>query len=141
MTQDRKEPNVKHALELTSALLSNNLQLVFQLYVSAPNLERALVDHVLDEIRYKAARLFTRSTRCISLGPLASRAVEAFRVTESVESLIEELGFYSSDLGGDEMKSTEIPPGCMEAVYRGRANIQVSNVFAELQFLTAVILR
>ena len=61
--QDRQAAEVQHALKLTAAFIRNDLTLVFVLYAQAPNLGRALVDHVLDEVRYKAARLFIKSIR------------------------------------------------------------------------------
>lgn len=46
------------------------------------------------------------------------------RLKEPVELMIEELGFYCRDVGL-ERTSGLIPPGCMNAVYRGLANVQV----------------
>lgn len=64
-SQDLESTEVQHALDLAKALLVNDLRQIFYLYVRAPNLSRALVDHVLDEIRYKATRMFIKSIRLL----------------------------------------------------------------------------
>eukprot|EP00210_Caulerpa_lentillifera_P006274 g5993.t1 len=107
--EDRMEAEVSHALKMVSALMTNNLRELFRLYIKAPNLGRALIDHVLEEIRFKATKFFIKS----------------IRLKEPVESMIEELGFYSDMIALDnESTTSEIPPGCMHAIYQGKANIQ-----------------
>lgn len=128
--KDRMEAEVDHALKMVSALMTNNLRELFRLYIRAPNLGRALVDHVLEEIRFKATKFFIKSIRYKTRYFVIHITLKCvmFRLKEPVESMIEELGFYSDEICLDDGSSTsEIPPGCMHSIYQGRAEIQVLN--------------
>ena len=60
-TQDATHPSVRHALQVRQSLALGDSTLACRLYISAPNMGRALLDIFLPKIRFAALRVFAKA--------------------------------------------------------------------------------
>ena len=60
-TQDATHPSVRHALQVRQSLALGDSTLACRLYISAPNMGRALLDILLPKIRFAALRVFAKA--------------------------------------------------------------------------------
>ncbi|KXZ54117.1 hypothetical protein GPECTOR_5g219 [Gonium pectorale] len=97
---------VRHALQVREAVMTHNYAGFFRLYASAPNLGRAIMDLVAEQMRFAGVNAF----------------VKACDLPMPVAALAQLLGFAPRPVG--EKAESEEPrgqplPGCMRAHLRG----------------------
>ncbi|GAO47305.1 hypothetical protein SAICODRAFT_72509 [Saitoella complicata NRRL Y-17804] len=75
--EDKKDPNVRHALGVRKALTSGNYRKLFRLYMDVPNMGAYLMDNFVERERVRALCVMAKS----------------YRPTLDVRFITEELGF------------------------------------------------
>ncbi|CAD7697191.1 unnamed protein product [Ostreobium quekettii] len=103
--QEANDIVVGHALKVMEALQLDDFWSFFELYTKAPNLGRALMDHVLRFKRFGFIKMLAA----------------AFRPSVSVGFLAEALCFYSAAAPGSSSEDGKIPPGCSLVYFPGKA--------------------
>ncbi|PIA56320.1 hypothetical protein AQUCO_00700568v1 [Aquilegia coerulea] len=108
----KKNPAVKHALEVRAAVTSGNYVLFFRLYKTAPNLNTCLMDLYVEKMRYEAVKCMSRS----------------YRPTVPLSFIAEVLGFVSSlQTENNDEKHTDVLEECEEWLRAHGACLIVDN--------------
>ncbi|KAJ9074148.1 hypothetical protein DSO57_1009227 [Entomophthora muscae] len=92
--QQKSDAAIKHALQLRSAISSLNYVQFFQLYQSAPNLGRFMINHFLERERIRAMCIICTS----------------FRQTITVDYICSRLGFETTEDCLEFLKKCDIAP-------------------------------
>eukprot|EP00889_Picochlorum_renovo_P007367 jgi/Picre1/34397/NNA_001866.t1 len=109
-------PNIKHALRVRRALVSQNYALFFKLYESAPALGRALMDLVVPKLRFLALTQFVSAFKpSLSLSFISS--VLGFQRPDVNNTLLQK---YSSKAEKKVSGSSTVLPGCSRAEFEGK---------------------
>lgn len=109
-------PNIKHALRVRRALVSQNYALFFKLYESSPALGRALMDLVIPKLRFLALTQFVSAFKpSLSLSFISS--VLGFQRPDVNNTLSQK---YASKTENKGSGSSTVLSGCSRAEFEGK---------------------
>ena len=113
--QDATHPSVRHALQVRQSLAFGDSTLACRLYISAPNMGRALLDILLPKIRFAALRVFAK----------------AYSPAIPTSFIARHFGFVAVDQASQPQQSAQEScaqaalPGCSKETFCGQAPPQV----------------
>ncbi|KAF5373248.1 hypothetical protein D9615_007438 [Tricholomella constricta] len=108
--RQKADPAVRHALAVQRALSMGNYHLLFDLYLTAPNMGAYIMDHFIDRERIKALMVITKAYRTIPLAfihnVLAFDTLDAARVFLVDHSA----AFFTNPNDPDNQKTLDCKP-------------------------------
>lgn len=131
--QDCAHPAVAHALKVRQALVFSRFTAFFQLYSTAPNLGRALMDMCFSRIRFAALETLVDAFKNTKVKILYVASVLGFLVRlqpgtrpSTPTQQMSHLGMRCN--GGSGVESVLVMPGCARTLYLGKHAAEVDDM-------------